>query len=64
VRVKSFELQTKDGKDWKTFFKGNGIGQKLEVKFEPTTARHVRLNIDGEKGPTIFEFDLFAPKKK
>ncbi len=64
VRVKSFELQTKDGKDWKTFFKGGPIGQKLDVKFDPVTARHVRLAIDGEKGPTISEFELFAPKKK
>ena len=64
VRVKSFELQTKDGKDWKTFFKGGPIGKKLEVKFDPVTARHVRLTIDGDKGPSIFEFELFAPKKK
>ena len=64
VRVKSFELQTKDGKDWKTFFKGGPIGKKLEVKFDPVTARHVRLAIDGDKGPSIFEFELFAPKKK
>lgn len=63
VRVKSFELQAKDGKGWKTFFKGGPIGKKLEVKFEPVTARAVRLAIEGEKGPTITEFQLFAPKK-
>ena len=63
VRVKSFELQTKDGKGWKTFFKGGSIGKKLEVKFEPVTARVVRVAIEGEKGPTISEFELFAPKK-
>jgi alpha-L-fucosidase len=63
VRVKSFELQAKDGKDWKTFFKGGPIGKKLEVKFDAITARVVRLAIEGEKGPTINEFQLFAPKK-
>ena len=63
VRVKSFELQAKSGKEWKTFFKGGPIGEKLEVKFAAVTARVVRLVIDGEKGPTINEFQLFAPRK-
>jgi len=63
VRVKSFELQTKAGKDWQTFYKGGPIGKKLEVKFAPVTARLVRLAIEGEKGPSIYEFELFAPKK-
>jgi hypothetical protein len=35
----------------------------LELKFAPVTARIVRLAIEGEKGPTITEFDLFATKK-
>ena len=62
VRVKAFELQFKDGEEWKTFYSGKGIGEQLEVKFEPVTARFVRLNItDGQGGPTIFEFQLFAP---
>lgn len=44
------------------FYGGKGIGQDLEVKFEPVTARFVRLNItEGQGGPTIFEFQLFAP---
>ncbi len=62
VRVRAFELQFKDGEEWKTFYSGKGIGQNLEGKFEPVTARFVRLNItDGQGGPTIFEFQLFAP---
>jgi len=62
VRVKAFELQYKDGDRWKTFHSGKGIGKNLEVKFEPVTARIVRLNItEGQGGPTIFEFQLFAP---
>ena len=62
VRVKSFELQTKAGKGWKTFFKGGPIGKKLEARFEPVSARNVRLAIEGDKGPTISEFQLFAPQ--
>ncbi|MCX6901411.1 MAG: alpha-L-fucosidase [Verrucomicrobia bacterium] len=62
VRVKVFELQYKDGDAWKTFHSGKGIGKNLEVKFVPVTARIVRLNItEGQSGPTIFEFQLFAP---
>ena len=62
VRVKAFELECKDGDEWKAFYTGKTIGKQLEVKFEPVTARFVRLNItEGQGGPTIFEFQLFAP---
>jgi len=63
VRVKSFELQAKDGTEWKTFFTGGAVGKKCEVTFAPVTANGVRLLIRGEKGPTISEFQLFAPKR-
>ena len=46
-----------------TFFHGTAIGKEHEVKFDPVTARHVRLNIEGSGGPTINEFQLFAPAK-
>ena len=63
VRVKAFELQFKEGDDWKTFFRGKAIGENLEVRFPPVTARQVRLNItEGDHGPTINEFQLFPPK--
>ena len=64
MRVKAFELQYQEGNDWKTFFKGTAIGRNREVKFDPVTARHVRLNIEGENGPTINEFQLFAPASR
>jgi alpha-L-fucosidase len=65
VRVKAFELQYKDGNNWKTFYAGKDIGKNLEVKFDPVTARVVRLNItEGKGGPTIFEFQLFAPRSR
>ena len=61
VRVKSFELQYREANDWKAFFKGTTIGRNLEVRFPPVSARHVRLKIEGDHGPTIYEFQLFAP---
>ncbi len=64
-RVQQFELQRKDSDQWQTFAKGTKIGQKLKLKFSPVTARYVRLNIlKAAEGPTIWEFQLFAPKKK
>ena len=63
VRVKSFELQYQNGNDWVTFFKGATMGKDHEVKFDSVTAQHVRLNIEGQGGPTINEFQLFAPAK-
>jgi len=64
-RVQQFELQYKDGNQWRTFAKGTKIGQKIKLKFSPVTARYVLLNIlKAAEGPTIWEFQLFAPKKK
>ncbi len=64
VRVKAFQLQYREGSGWKTFFEGAAIGRNRQVKFDPVSARHVRLNIEGENGPTINEFQLFAPAKR
>lgn len=64
VRVASFELQSQDGGNWKTFFKGAEMGPRREVKFDPQTAQRVRLLIHGQGGPTINEFQLFAPSAK
>lgn len=60
-RVQSFELQYRDGADWKTFHKGTAIGDRFETpKFKAVTARQVRLNIlSATDGPTISEFELF-----
>ncbi|NQU24172.1 MAG: alpha-L-fucosidase [Candidatus Nealsonbacteria bacterium] len=59
-RVRKFELQAKDGADWKTFYDGTTIGESLSVKFPAVTARHVRLNLlETTDGPSIWEFQLF-----
>ncbi|MHC4748909.1 MAG: alpha-L-fucosidase [Planctomycetota bacterium] len=63
-RVREFELQYKDDTQWKTFARGTKIGTNYSKMFEPVTAQQVRLNIlDSTEGPTIWEFQLFAPKK-
>jgi alpha-L-fucosidase len=64
-RVKQFELQYKEGGQWQKITDGTKIGRNLKLKFSPVTARHVRLDIlKAIDGPTIWEFQLFAPKKR
>lgn len=63
-RVQEFELQYKDGSEWKTFARGTGIGPDYSSQFESVTARYVRLNIlKATDGPMIWEFQLYAPRK-
>ncbi len=63
-RVEEFELQYKEGDEWTTFARGTEIGSDYSSKFESVTARHVRLSIvKASDAPSIWEFQLFAPKK-
>jgi len=58
-RVRQFELQYRDGGDWKTLFTGTNLGEHFQNRFAPVTAREFRLNIlDATDGPTIEEFEL------
>jgi len=63
-RVRKFELQVKEGEAWRTIASGTTLGEARVVKFPPVTARTVRLNIlQATEGPTVWEFQLFPPKK-
>ena len=64
-RVQSFELQYLDGRQWKTFCHGTTIGEQLSTPaFDAITAQHVRLNIlDASEGPSINQFQLYAPEE-
>jgi alpha-L-fucosidase len=64
-RVQKYELKYKDSEQWRTFAEGAKIGKKLELEFSPVNARYVQLNIlDASEGPTIWEFQLFPPKRR
>jgi alpha-L-fucosidase len=59
-RVQEFEIQYKEGDNWKTFAQGTTIGPEFRMTFPPVTARIVRLNIlRASEGPTLSEFHLF-----
>ena len=63
-RVQKFVLQAKRDNGWETFHEGTTIGENLSIEFPPTTAQHVRLNLlETTEGPSIWEFQLFPPKK-
>ncbi len=65
-RVRQFELQCRNKEEdvWRTFHRGATIGESLNVKFEPVTARFVRLCLRTIEGPSIWEFQLFAPESR
>ena len=57
--VKAFELQCRSGEVWKTVYKGQTIGSKLEIKLPNFTAQKVRLLLTGfSQVPGIYEVVL------
>ena len=63
-RVQAFELQYKDGEQWKTLAGDAAMGNSKALAFEPVKARHFRLKIaKATDGPSIREFQLFAPPR-
>jgi alpha-L-fucosidase len=54
LRVQQFELQAREGDDWKTFYSGATIGRNWAAKFPPVTTREVRIDIlKAADGPTF-----------
>jgi alpha-L-fucosidase len=59
-RIQKFELQYRDGAEWKTIFEGKTVGEWFQQKFAPVTAREFRLNIlEATEGPTIADIEFF-----
>lgn len=64
-RVHEFELQAMVAGKWMTFYRGTAIGVELALHFRPLKARIVRLKVEKSTiGPSIWEFQLYAPKAK
>lgn len=61
-RVRKFAIESWQDGQWKALYRGENLGAKFTTRFEPVTAQRVRLNItEAIDGPTITEFQLFAP---
>ena len=62
-RVKEFAIEYWNDDQWKACYTGEDLGATLDATFAPVTAQRVRLNItEAIDGPTIWEFQLYAPK--
>ncbi len=47
---------------WQACYRGENPGAKLVARFKPVTAQRVRLNLtEATDGPTVWEFQFFAP---
>jgi len=65
-RITKFELQYKLKKEdaWQVAYNGGKAGKKFSAEFTAVQARYVRLNIlEATFAPTIWEFQLFPPRK-
>lgn len=61
-RVKKFAIESWQDGLWKSCYEGADLPGSLSARFALTTAQRVRLNItNATDGPTIWEFQLFAP---
>jgi alpha-L-fucosidase len=59
-RVRKFAIEYWENGQWKACYRGERPGAAVSVRFEPVTARRVRLNItEAKDGPTIWEFEVF-----
>lgn len=64
-RVRKFAVEYWQDGQWKTACQGENLGARFTATFEPVTAQRVRLNIsEASDGPTIWEFQLFAPPER
>ncbi|MCX6875696.1 MAG: discoidin domain-containing protein [Verrucomicrobia bacterium] len=59
-RIRKFAIETWHDGQWIPCYQGENLGEKLEVTFDPVTARRARLNItEATDTPTLWEFQLF-----
>jgi alpha-L-fucosidase len=64
-RVRKFALEVEEKGQWRAFYHGRKIGEDFSASFAPVTGRRVRLNLqETSEGPSIWEFQLFAPARR
>jgi alpha-L-fucosidase len=59
-RIEKFHLDYWNGSKWIKFTEGTTVGYKRLLRFEPVTAKKVRLVIEQSRSnPTLSNFGLF-----
>lgn len=62
-RIEKFELEYKDGDQWKPLFNGTVIGYKRICKFDPVKAQFIRLTISESRWyPQLSTFEVYNSK--
>ncbi|SEK58213.1 alpha-L-fucosidase [Paenibacillus sp. OK003] len=59
-RIERFELEYKEGSNWKPLFSGTVVGHKRICRFQPVTSQHLRLKIQQSRWfPTLAAFEIY-----
>ncbi|HTN09269.1 alpha-L-fucosidase [Agriterribacter sp.] len=59
-RIEKFVLEYQEGNEWKTIATGTTVGYKRLIRFDPVTAKKVRLRILSSRlNPTLSELGLY-----
>ncbi|MFC5406267.1 alpha-L-fucosidase [Cohnella soli] len=59
-RIESFDLEWKDGDEWKPLAQGTVVGYKRICRFDKVNARHIRLSITSSRWqPTLESFQVY-----
>jgi alpha-L-fucosidase len=59
-RVRRYELQVERDDAWVTIVRGDRLGERADLRFDPVETQRVRLHIlEAVEGPTIWEIQLF-----
>lgn len=56
--VKSFQVQIKDGEDWKTIYTGSRIGRYAEITIPVVTTQEIRLFFTDSEGITVTLYEV------
>ena len=61
-RIKKYQLEKFTDDKWESFYYSDNVQKENFTEFEPITVTRIRLNIlEATEGPTISEFQVFAP---
>ena len=60
-RVESFKLEYEDGGVWKEITRGTTVGYKRILRFDPVSAKYIRLTIESSRlNPVLSEIGLYT----
>jgi alpha-L-fucosidase len=63
-RVEKFSAYYDDGGKWKKFTEGTTIGYKRLLRFDPVTARRIKIDIESSRlNPTIAEVGVYMARE-